>query len=145
MIDGCKKSEQKVLRMSILLAKVSKILCGLAAVGLLLPAMAFGHPAFKLLGENGMPVKDQLDPSDTVRAANGSVYMRGPAYSPKQTCGKCHDYNAITQAYHFREGAGPDGENLSDLWSVEHKNDTLYKGLANSYGYLISPGQLGAW
>ena len=145
MIDGCKKSEQEVLRMSSLLAKVSKILCGLAAACLLLPAMAFGHPAFQLLDRNGIPIKDQLDPSDTVNAANGSVYMKGPAYSPKQTCGKCHDYQAITRAYHFREGAGPDGENLSDQWSAEHKDDTLYKGLANAYAYLDSPGQLGAW
>jgi hypothetical protein len=28
------------------------------------------------------------------------------AYSPKQTCGKCHDYDKITQAYHFTMGAG---------------------------------------
>jgi len=27
-------------------------------------------------------------------------------YSPKQTCGKCHDYDKITQAYHFMMGAG---------------------------------------
>jgi hypothetical protein len=26
-------------------------------------------------------------------------------YSPKQTCGKCHDYDKITQGYHFQQGA----------------------------------------
>lgn len=26
-------------------------------------------------------------------------------YSPKQTCGKCHDYEKITQGYHFQQGA----------------------------------------
>jgi hypothetical protein len=25
-------------------------------------------------------------------------------YSPKQTCGKCHDYDLITQGYHFQQG-----------------------------------------
>jgi nitrate/TMAO reductase-like tetraheme cytochrome c subunit len=27
-------------------------------------------------------------------------------YSPKQTCGKCHDYNKITQGFHFQQGKG---------------------------------------
>ncbi len=26
-------------------------------------------------------------------------------YSPKQTCGACHDYDKITQGYHFQQGA----------------------------------------
>ncbi|MCK7518392.1 MAG: hypothetical protein MZV64_12060 [Ignavibacteriales bacterium] len=25
-------------------------------------------------------------------------------YSPKQTCGKCHDYDKITQGFHFQQG-----------------------------------------
>ena len=25
-------------------------------------------------------------------------------YSPKNTCGECHDYDAITNAYHFQQG-----------------------------------------
>jgi hypothetical protein len=29
-------------------------------------------------------------------------------YSPKQTCGKCHDYDKITSGYHFRQGKGQD-------------------------------------
>jgi hypothetical protein len=27
-------------------------------------------------------------------------------YSPKQTCGKCHDYNKITEGFHFQQGRG---------------------------------------
>ncbi|MDK2972967.1 MAG: hypothetical protein PWP23_2722 [Candidatus Sumerlaeota bacterium] len=27
-------------------------------------------------------------------------------YSPKQTCGQCHDYDLITQGFHFTQGAG---------------------------------------
>ena len=111
----------------------------------MMPAMAFAHPAVQLLDRQGNPVKDQLDPNDTVIAAGGSVYMRGPAYSPKKTCGRCHDYQAVTRAYHFREGAGPNGENLSDHWSDEHNDGTLYKYLANAYGHLLSSGQFGAW
>ncbi|MBD3236291.1 MAG: hypothetical protein GF330_06295 [Candidatus Eisenbacteria bacterium] len=25
-------------------------------------------------------------------------------YSPRQTCGACHDYDTITQGYHFQQG-----------------------------------------
>jgi len=25
-------------------------------------------------------------------------------YSPRQTCGACHDYEAITRGYHFQQG-----------------------------------------
>ncbi len=110
-----------------------------------LPAISYGHPPVTLLDQNGTPIKDQLDPTDTITTASGTVYMRGPAYSPKKTCGACHDYNEITRAFHFREGAGPNGENLSDHWSDEHNDGTLYKYLANAYGHLLSPGQFGAW
>ena len=27
-------------------------------------------------------------------------------YSPKQTCGRCHDYNKITEGFHFQQGRG---------------------------------------
>lgn len=27
-------------------------------------------------------------------------------YSPKQTCGRCHDYDTITRGYHFTQGQG---------------------------------------
>ncbi len=122
--------------------------CIVSFIALLLvvaPHMVMAHPAVTLLDRNGNPIKDQLDPNDVIRAANGSVYMRGPAYSPKKTCGRCHDYDAITRAYHFREGAGPNGENLSDHWSDEHNDGTLYKYLANAYGHFLSSGQFGAW
>ncbi len=93
----------------------------------------------------GVPIIEQLDPTDTITAANGSVYMAGPPYSPKQTCGSCHNYDAVTRAFHFREGTGPRGENLSDHWSDENKDGTLYKYLANAYAYIVSPGEYGAW
>ena len=112
---------------------------------LLLPAVAFSHPAVQLLDKNGNPIINQLSSADTITVANGTVYKAGPAYSPKKTCGKCHDYQAITRAYHFREGVGPRGEHYSDHWSDKENDGTLYKYLANAYGHLLSPGQYGAW
>ncbi len=125
--------------------KTSTLVWALLLGGLILPQMALAHPPVQLLDRNGTPIVSQLNANDTITAANGSVYMAGPAYSPKQTCGKCHDYQAITQAYHFREGVGPHGENLSDHWSNKEESGTLYKYLANAYGYILSPGQFGAW
>ncbi len=112
---------------------------------LFFPILSYGHPPVKLLDKNGNPIINELSSTDTITAANGSVYKAGPAYSPKQTCGKCHDYQAITRAFHFREGVGPKGENYSDHWSDRENDGTLYKYLANAYGHLLSPGQFGAW
>lgn len=49
-------------------------------------------PPFHLLTEEG----DTIDP---VRGLNSDK-----PYSPKQTCGRCHDYELITQGYHFQQG-----------------------------------------
>lgn len=127
------------------LAGIKTVLLCVIAAGLMFPALVLAHPAVQLLDRSGNPIKDQLDTSDTITAANGSVYISGPAYSPKLTCGKCHDYQAITRAYHFREGAGQNGENLNDNWSDMENDGTLYKYLANAYGHILSPGQYGAW
>jgi len=51
-------------------------------------------PPFMLLDEDGKVI-------DPVQGINADK-----PYSPKQTCGKCHDYDKITQAYHFTMGAG---------------------------------------
>ncbi len=53
-------------------------------------------PPFFLLDERGEiinPVKNKNS---------------GAPYSPRQTCGRCHDYNKITEAYHFQQGRGED-------------------------------------
>ncbi len=126
-------------------AKTTTLLWTLLFGALLLPQVVFSHPAVQLLDRNGNPIVNQLSSVDVITAANGSVYKAGPAYSPRQTCGKCHDYDAVTKAYHFREGVGPNGEIINDHWSDKENDGTLYKYLANAYGHLLSPGQLGAW
>jgi hypothetical protein len=99
---------------------------------------------YALRSHDGVRIWEQLSETDII-TLNGHVYRAGPAYSPKATCGSCHDYDAITRAYHFREGTGPNGEGASDHWSDKEKDGTLYKYLANAYGHLRSPGQFGAW
>lgn len=126
-------------------AKIATLMWVILVGGLTVPQMASAHPAVQLLDKNGTPIVSQLDDSDTITAAGGSVYKAGPAYSPKTTCGKCHDYNSVTKAYHFREGVGPDGKGITDHWSDKENDKPLYRYLANAYGHLLSPGQLGAW
>ena len=48
-------------------------------------------------------------------------------YSPKKTCGACHDYKLITSAYHFQQGRG---EKVPE-WMVKR------------YPWVKSPGQYG--
>jgi len=55
---------------------------------------------------------DNVCPPFPLRAEDGSVINPHTGanvdkpYSPKQTCGRCHDYAKITKAYHFMQGKG---------------------------------------
>jgi len=42
----------------------------------------------------------------TLKGYDGAVIAAGDnvPYSPKQSCGDCHDYDLITQGYHFQQG-----------------------------------------
>jgi len=124
---------------------------GVPLVTVAFSQFAMGGGWLQLRDRQGGLIVDQLDVNDkiTIPVAGGDdiVYLAGPAYSPKQTCGECHDYNAITQAYHFMQGGKPgtDGMGLSDTWSSENQDRTSYKYLANAYGHFVSGGQFGAW
>lgn len=80
------------------------VICGIALSAILGPFVtgATGQqpaspprgvcPPFHLRSEDGQVI----DPSQ----------MAAKPYSPKQTCGACHDYEKITAAYHFTQGFG---------------------------------------
>lgn len=73
------------------------------------------HPPIPLLDESGMHVRDS-----------------GKPYSPKMSCGSagCHDYDAITHAYHFEMGR----DEASDDF-----------GLKRGLPHLVSPGYFGGY
>ena len=55
-------------------------------------------------------------------------------YSPKNTCGECHEYDAITNAYHFQQGrTDADGNNI-----VGDDRDSRNP-------WLLSRGMYGKW
>ena len=72
--------------------RILKALVVMAAFGLIFPGPgplgASPHPDVVLMDHQGNPVAlDENTP-----------------YSPKQTCGGCHDNELITNAYHFQQG-----------------------------------------
>ncbi len=77
----------------------------------------FGHPAIHLRGLNGRPV---------------NLGISVVPYSPKQTCGACHDYDAATMGFHFQQGF----EDISDTYAATH-------GI--SPDYILSDGMYGRW
>lgn len=83
-------------------------------------------PPFKLRDEAGAEI-------DPLHGINASV-----PYSPKQTCGAagCHDYNLITEGFHFTQGKG---ETLPEKYG-ERYNWVQYPG--NYGGNWCSPAPL---
>ena len=67
--------------------KLRFLVTGAAAV-LLAASPALAHEAVELIGYDGKPLtKTSTEP-----------------YSPKLTCGECHEYDQITNGYHFQQG-----------------------------------------
>ncbi len=103
---------------------------------LLIPAFqAFAdeHPKIPLLDKNGDNVIEMAKAQGQKLVVNGVTYYKGNPYSPEQTCGSCHDYEAITSAYHFQIGA----TDMGDDWGKKHSQ--------YHYSHLLSAGQYGSW
>ncbi|GAB4170169.1 MAG: cytochrome c [Geothermobacteraceae bacterium] len=97
--------------------RILPFLAGLASTALLGWGLTAGnalasHPT---VDANGDPIKIQLFTYEEVgnQLAGGNkmpvqvdpTTMRGFPYSPKQTCGGCHDYNDISRhAFHSSQG-----------------------------------------
>ena len=72
-------------------------------------------PPFNLYDEEG----NIIDPVNGINADK--------PYSPKQTCGKCHDYDLIAQGFHFQQG----------------KDEAASGTLAERYQWVSHPGNYG--
>ncbi len=72
-------------------------------------------PPFNLYDENGT----LIDPMKGINADK--------PFSPKQTCGKCHDYEKITMGFHFQQG----------------KDETAEGTFADRYQWATTPGNYG--
>lgn len=83
-----------------------------------LPAMARQHPAITLMDKDG----DEINPI--------TGYNATAPFSTEQTCGLCHDYETITEGYHFQMG----WDKISDDYGVE-----------SGRPWSISNGLMGRW
>jgi formate dehydrogenase gamma subunit len=96
---------QPLLSRVVLPAAIAAVLASAA------PALA-QHPAINLLDRNG----DLIDP---VNGENADA-----PFSIKQTCGMCHDYDVITEGYHFQMGwdtvADDYGAEAGRPWSLSN-------------------------
>jgi hypothetical protein len=81
------------------------------------PLAATGHDPVVLRGLNGAPV---------------NIAISVAPYSPRQTCGACHDYETITKGYHFDQGR----KAIRDDYAV---------GRDNTPPYVLSDGMFGKW
>ena len=89
------------------------IITSLLLTGLQLQAEPVLHPAIPILDEQGEHVLDS-----------------GKNYSARTTCGDCHDYDAITSAFHF------------DMGRREARDDF---GTNHGVSTLVSPGYFGGY
>ena len=89
------------------------IVSSLLLTGFQLQAEPVMHPAIPILDEQGDHVLD----NDT-------------AYSARETCGGCHDYDSITSAFHFEMGS----KEARDDYGKNHGVSTL-----------VSPGYFGGY
>ena len=97
------------------------IVCAVCMILLPLTGLASkkpDHPAITLMDHDGNDI---------------SLDSRVP-YSPKNTCGECHDYDLITNAYHFQM-VRTDAEG----------NIIVHDGLDSKNPWLISRGMYGKW
>ena len=84
-------------------------------------------------------------PNVTLRDASGPIAVgSGAAYSPKATCGGCHDYASIEQhSYHAQIGANQwmGWNNFNPNSASSFKRGVAAKGKS----WVQSPGHLGKW
>lgn len=84
------------------------------ALSLLIPAAAWPHQDVWLKNEQGDKITSTLNSVDP--------------YSPKKTCGVCHNYSVITSGYHFQQGF-----------------DVMKDRYDSRKPWILSPGMFGRW
>ncbi|MGO0122285.1 hypothetical protein [Desulfothermobacter acidiphilus] len=91
--------------------------------------LAVGVSVFPLTGRGADPV-----PPFYLRTETGGIINpitgenADQPYSPRQTCGECHDYEAITKGFHFQQG-----------WNV------IRDDYSKDKPWVLSDGMMGRW
>ena len=83
----------------------------------------------------GAPLSDHPHVPLLDAAGNHLSETSTAPYSPRETCGACHDYDLISHGYHFQQGR------TDEYGSVITKDDYFGDGR----DFLQSPGMYGKW
>jgi hypothetical protein len=103
--------------LSVLRVSMFKTRCTISLlilVSFFVPALAWSHQDVWLKNEQG----DRIT----------SVFNSSDPYSPKKTCGGCHNYSVITSGYHFQQGF----DEMKDRYDERRP-------------WILSPGMFGKW
>lgn len=92
----------------------NRVIVAFLTILLAMPVLAWAHQEVWLKNEQG----------DRITSIINSV----DPYSPKRTCGGCHDYSAITSGYHFQQGF----DVMKDRYDARKP-------------WILSPGMFGNW
>ncbi len=76
-------------------------------------------------------------PDIALRDESGGLIMAGSTapYSPRATCGACHDVDQISSGYHFQQGR-------IDINGAVHTNDDFFQ---DGRDFVRSDGMYGKW
>jgi hypothetical protein len=85
---------------------------------------------------SGWTTEEESHPEITLLDYDGNEISleSNVSYSPRNTCGECHDYDAITNAYHFQQGRTDAEGNIIVGDDLDSRNP-----------WLISQGMYGKW
>jgi hypothetical protein len=114
---------------------MSRVLIAIAFVFLLLPACDSDNTPIEQVVLAGIPAAEH--PHVPLRDTLGNHLTANAAvpYSPRQTCGVCHDIDEISDGYHFQQGRQ---DSAGDIIT---KDDYFDDGR----DFLQSPGMYGKW
>ena len=110
------------------------ILALLLAFCLALPGVLWAadkHPFDKVVDHPEIAIFDEQ---------GENVLDSGKPYSPKKTCGTCHDYDSITHAYHFEVGRDEANDEFGALRGMDQLTSPGYFG-----GYNCMGGNSSTW
>ena len=109
------------------------LLAGLAIVALV--SAGCGSSSNSDGGGDPDPVADHTNIVLKDRFGNPLTADSTEPYSPRQTCGTCHDVDAIANGYHFQQGR------TDAFGDIQTKDDFF----ADGRPWLKSPGMYGKW
>lgn len=110
----------------------------LAAGALVLPLALAGCNDKDNPGLENLPNFPESDHPHVVlrdRAGNQLAANSTEPYSPRRTCGECHNVNEVARGYHFQQGRTDSDGNF--IMEDDYFGD--------GRDYLLSPGMYGKW